>query len=82
MRVKQGGATPVCPKCETNEHVVRLWHGKAKVWICSVCFRPKSTELVEQSLKERLLHRAPKEKDFDLREVLPNRAARRRRGRR
>lgn len=72
------GTTPACPHCGTSEHVVRLWHGRAKVWVCSIHFRIRSTEAVPQTLKQRLLHRKPEEKTFALSEVLPNRAARRR----
>jgi len=79
VRIKQGGPKPECPNCKSSEHVVRLWHGPVKVWICAECYRPKSTELTTQTLMERLMHKPPKEKDFDLREILPNRAARRRR---
>jgi hypothetical protein len=50
-----------------------------KVWVCSIHYRIASTEMVQQSLKDRLLHRKPGEKTLALTDVLPNRAARRRR---
>lgn len=74
------GITPACPRCGHSKHVIRMWHGRAKVWICSLHYRVQSTEVVPQSLKERILHRKPEEKSFSITEVLPNRAARRSHG--
>lgn len=73
------GITPACPHCGTAEHVVRIWHGPVKVWVCKVHYRIRSTELVPMSLRDRVLHRTPEEKTLSLTDVLPNRAARRRR---
>jgi hypothetical protein len=79
-RTERGpGISPACAKCGTNEHVIRLWHGPAKVWVCSIHFKVRSTEKVPQTLKQRVLHRRPEEKTFSLTDILPNRAARRRR---
>ena len=74
------GTTPACPKCGDNKHVIRMWHGRMKVWVCSIHYQIKSTETVPQSLRERLLRRPLEEKAFDLTEVFPNRAARRHHG--
>lgn len=78
-RVTHGGSTPICTKCGTNEHVVRMWHGPIKMWVCNVHFKVGSTETKQQSLKDRVLHRAPENVEYKLSDVLPNRAARRRR---
>lgn len=72
-------AAPVCQKCGTNEHVLRFWHGRMKMWVCSVHFKVGSTKTEPQTLKERVLHRDPKQEEFALTDILPNRAARRRR---
>lgn len=56
-----------------------MWHGKVKFWVCSACYKVGSTKTQPQSLKDRVLHRAPKQEEHTIQEVLPNRAARRRR---
>lgn len=72
---------PECPACGSDEHVVRLYHGGKKMWACSVHYKITSTKRKEPTLRQRLLHRLPEPDTFELREVLPNRAMRRRRTR-
>lgn len=78
-RVTHGGSQPTCPKCDSAEHVVRMWHGKIKFWVCGQCYKVSSTTKQEATLKQRILHRLPEPEQAALTEVLPNRAARRRR---
>lgn len=75
------GITPACPRCGHNENVVRMWHGSVKMWVCREHFKITSTKTKDATLKQRLLHRLPKPDTYDLQEVLPNRAARRRHAR-
>lgn len=79
--VRRSAAKPTCPKCGSDEHVVRIWHGGVKMWACSVHYKITSTKTKEATLLQRVTHRLPKPDEFELREVLPNRRMRRRRTR-
>lgn len=72
---------PVCEKCGTSDHVVRLWHAGRKMWACSVHYKIQSTKKKEATLIQRVTHHLPEADTFELRDVLPNRAMRRRRTR-
>lgn len=56
-----------------------MWIGHRKVWICDVHYRVTSTKKKEATLKQRVLHRLPEADTMSVSEILPNRAARRRR---
>ncbi len=75
----QSALKPVCEKCDSAENVVRLWHGPIKVWVCSQCFKVGDPNKKEATLRQRIFHKLPESEDKTLAEVLPNRAARRRR---
>lgn len=79
LLVRHSAARPVCPKCKSDEHVVRIWHGRMKMWVCSKCFEVKSTKRKEATLLQRVLHRLPDADTVELRELMPNRKMRRRR---
>lgn len=81
VRVAYSAEAPVCSKCGHSENVVRLWHGGRKMWACSIHYKITSTRKKEATLKQRILHQIPEPDTFSLREVLPNRAMRRRRTR-
>lgn len=81
VRVMHSADAPVCSKCGNNTMVVRLWHGGRKMWACSVHYKITSTKAKEATLLQRVLHKIPEPDSFELREVLPNRAMRRRRTR-
>lgn len=78
-RTTHGGERPTCPKCNSSEHVIRMWHGKVKYWVCGQCYKVTSTRTQPASLKQRILHKLPEPETMAVAEVLPNRAARRRR---
>lgn len=79
VRVIHSATRPVCPKCGTNEHVIRMWHGDRKVWICDVHYRVTSTKRQEATLAQRILHKLPEPETHSVSEILVNRAMRRRR---
>jgi hypothetical protein len=79
VRRMQSGAAPACTKCGHNKRVVRLWHGKVKVWVCLDHYKVTSTRRRPATIKQRVLHKLPEAETMALNEVLPNRAARRRR---
>lgn len=79
VRVLHSAEVPTCPKCESSENVVRIWHGGQKMWACSVHYKITSTKKKEATLLQRVTHRLPQADQFELREVLPNRQYRRRR---
>ena len=74
------GTTPACARCGSAEHVIRLWNRGEKIWVCSIHFRLTTSEAEGQSLKDRVLRRAVEAKTVAIKDVLPNRAARRRHG--
>lgn len=79
-RTAHGGETPTCDKCGNNDHVVRMWHGKIKMWVCTKHYPITSSKTVPQTLKQRIMHKAPEVETYELTDILPNRRARRRRG--
>lgn len=79
VRRFHSATAPVCTKCGHNERVVRMWHGSHKVWVCLDHYPVTSTKRQEPTLAQRVLHRLPEAETFRLDEILPNRAARRRR---
>lgn len=74
------GRTPACARCGSNEHVIRIWNGNAKMWVCSIHFRLTTSEAEERSLKDRVLRKPVRAKTVAITDALPNRAARRRHG--
>jgi hypothetical protein len=72
-----GGNAPICPSCEKNDMVRRMWRGREKHWYCDRCFKVTSTKKKEATLKQRLLHRLPEPDTFAYSEIFPNRRARR-----
>jgi hypothetical protein len=79
VRLRHSAEAPICAKCGTNEHVIRLWHGGHKAWVCDIHYRVTSTKKQEATMIQRVLHRLPEPETFSVSEILPNRAARRRR---
>ena len=73
----QSAVKPDCPKCGHAEHIVRMWHGPKKYWVCSEHYKIGSGLTLKQTFRERLFHKPPKEVMRDLTDVLPNRRARR-----
>jgi len=68
----------ICKQCGHGDNVVILFHRGVKKEVCRIHLRVGSTEIAPQTLRDRLLHRAPADDTISLQEVLPNRAARRR----
>lgn len=79
FRVIHSAAKPVCPECNENDRVMRLWHGGRKFWICDRCYSVTSTKKKEATLVERLMHKLPEPDTVPVSGLLVNRAARRRR---
>jgi ribosomal protein L37AE/L43A len=79
VRVMHSSAKPECPKCNSDDHVVRIWHGGKKMWVCSKCYKVTSTKTMPASLVQRVFHRIPAADTFELNDLLPNRRYRRRR---
>ena len=72
-----GGNAPICPSCEKNDMVRRMWRGKQKMWYCDLHFLVTSTKKKEASLWQRITHRLPEPDTMRYSEIFPNRAARR-----
>ncbi len=75
----QSALKPVCDKCDSADNVVRMWHGPVKFWVCSQCYKIGDPTKKEATLRQRIFHKLPEPEEKSLTEVLPNRAARRRR---
>ena len=74
------GRTPACARCGDASHVIRIWNGYSKIWVCSLHFQLTTSEVKERSLKDRVLRKPIEAKTVAITDVLPNRAARRRHG--
>jgi len=71
---------PDCTKCGHHDHVVRMWHGRIKMWVCTKHYPITSTKAKEATMMQRLFHKLPEPETVELTDILPNRKARRRRG--
>lgn len=78
LRQTGGGNAPICPKCEKNDMVRRMWIGRLKHWYCDRCFQVTTTTKKDATLMQRVLRKLPEADTVAYSDVFKNRAMRRR----